>query len=313
MRRAGIITVLALLPATLLANEVTRARYLMGTICEVSVPATARADEQVNAAFDEASRIEAMLSTWRETSELSRVNAGAKPSTELRALLVTVLQQARETNGAFNPLIRPLIDAWGTRGSVHVPTDDAKTSARNATSLVNAVITSDSIALTNGAAFEEGAFGKGYAIDRMLDVLREHGAASALVDFGGQLGAFGETRDVSIADPEQRKTAFADLTLMNESISTSSGSEKTFVANGKRVTHIIDPRSGDALPPRGSVSVIHRSALTADILSTALYVMGPDAGLAWARQHGVTAIFITPDRALTSSAPGHGLTIRKKD
>ena len=119
--------------------------------------------------------------------------------------------------------------------------------------------------------------------------------------------------ELLIGHPEQRKNAFADLTLTNESISTSSGSEKTFITNGKRVTHIIDPRSGDALPPRGSVSVIHRSALTADILSTALYVMGPEAGLAWARQHGITAVFITPDRALTSSAPGLGLTIRKKD
>lgn len=311
MRTARIFTVLALLPATILAAEVTRARFLMGTICEVYVPATARADEQANAAFDEAARVEAMLSTWRSTSELSRVNAGAKPSPELHALLATTVKQAHETNDAFNPIMRPLIDAWGTRGEAHVPSDDAKRAAIAATSLDN--IDATTLALTNGAQFEEGAFGKGYAIDRMLAVLREHGATSALVDFGGQLGAFGETRAVSIADPESRKTPFADLTLTNESISTSSGSEKSFVVSGRRITHIIDPRTGDALPPRGSVSVIHSSALTADILSTALYVMGPDAGVEWARKHGITALFITPDRALITSSPRHGVTIRKKD
>jgi thiamine biosynthesis lipoprotein len=309
MKTARIILVLALLPAALLANEFTRARYLMGTTCEVSVPASERADEQIKAAFDEASRIEAMLSTWRDDSELARVNRGATPSRELHAVLLETIAYAHTTNGAFNPLIRPLIDAWGTRGTAHVPTDEAKRAAIAATSLDNV----DGTTLKNGAKFEEGAWGKGYAIDRMLDAIRARGAASARINFGGQLGAFGYAITVSIADPAQRNIAFADLTLDNESISTSSGSEKTFVVNGRSVTHIIDPRSGNALPPRGSVSVIHKSALTADILSTALYVMGAEEGVEWARKHDITAIFITPDRALISSSPGHGLTIRKKD
>ena len=136
--------------------------------------------------------------------------------------------------------------------------------------------------------YEEGAFGKGYAIDRMLDVL---GASDAIINFGGQLGVRG-AHLVTIADPENRAKPVLELTIRDASISTSSGSEKTFVAGGRRFSHILDPRTGQALPPRGSVSVIAADALTADILSTALYVMGPETGLRWAREHGVTTIFI---------------------
>lgn len=303
MTYARVVAILALLPAALLANDVTRARYLMGTTCEVSVAESPRADEQIAAAFDEASRIEAMLSTWRDTSELARVNRGevSRPSRELYALLVDVTEQARATGGAFDPLIRPLLDAWDTRGNGRVPSDGERHDALLRASIDNVSFVDGEIALRNGAAFEEGGFGKGYAIDRMLAVLRARGATSALINFGGQLAAFGAPRDVTIAHPEHRDVPRHTLTLTNESLSTSSGSEKTFVVDGRRITHILDPRDGNALPPRGSVSVLHASALTADVLSTALYVMGAEAGIRWARAHDVAAIFISPAGEITQT------------
>jgi thiamine biosynthesis lipoprotein len=217
-----------------------------------------------------------MLSTWRDDSELARVNRGATPSPELATLLQTVMQWSRETGGAFNPRIRPLIDLWRTREEGAVPSAEA----------IRAALA------TPDAPIEEGGFGKGYAIDRMLDVLRARGAASATINFGGQIGAFGPAQTVAIADPRHRDRPIREVVIENESLSTSSGSEKTFVVSGRTFTHIFDPRTGEALPPHGSVSVIHSSALVADILSTALYVMGPEAGQAWARAHGVVAIFI---------------------
>ena len=95
---------------------------------------------------------------------------------------------------------------------------------------------------------------------------------------------------VTIADPLHRDRAVVALTIHDASLSTSSGSEKSFVVNGRRFTHILDPRTGEALPPRGSVSVIARNATEADILSTALYVMGRDEGLRWANEHAVAAL-----------------------
>ncbi|HET7435598.1 MAG TPA: FAD:protein FMN transferase, partial [Thermoanaerobaculia bacterium] len=149
----------------------------------------------------------------------------------------------------------------------------------------------DPFALCNNAQIEEGAFGKGYALDRML--ARIH-SREALIDFGGQLAMRG-TYEVSIADPARRDEPVLAFTMSDGSLSTSSGSEKP--------GHILDPRDGQSLPPRGSVSVIANDALTADILSTALYVLGEDDGLRWANDRGIAAIFIAPNRTIRLSAP----------
>jgi thiamine biosynthesis lipoprotein len=280
MRAAWIVLVATVISVGTAQAAVThRARFLMGTVCEVTL-ASADADE-IDQAFAEAERVEAMLSTWREESELSRVNRGAaQPSAELRMLLDTALDWSRRTNGTFNPRVKSLIDVWQSRGEGTLP----------ATSAIAAALQS--------AQIEEGAFGKGYAIDRMLARISTRGA---MINFGGQIAARGTLR-VTIADPTDRQRAILGFTLRDASLSTSSGSEKTFVVAGHTYSHLLDPRSGQALPPRGSASAIADQALVADILSTALYVMGEDEGLRWADANGVAAIFITPTRHIRLSA-----------
>jgi thiamine biosynthesis lipoprotein len=266
----------------------------MGTVCEITVPDNDA--RYIDEAFAEGKRVESMISTWRDDSMLARVNAGenAVLTQELAFDLATTVKWARETGGAFNPLIRPLIDAWKTREGGAVPTQATIDAALKRTNLANVdMLPSGAIVLRNGAVFEEGGWGKGLAIDRMLNVFRKHGAMRARINFGGQIGKFGEQPFVTIADPQQRDKPAVGLPLAKQSISTSSGSEKVFNVGGRTFTHLIDPRSGVALPPRGSVSVIENSAFLADILSTALYVMGADAGLAWAHDHKINAIFIT--------------------
>ncbi|HEX9163336.1 MAG TPA: FAD:protein FMN transferase [Thermoanaerobaculia bacterium] len=281
MRAATALIALTLVPITAASAEIARARYLMGTVCEIAVDGDAK---QIDAAFAEAARIERMLSTWRDDSELVRVNRGQAASPELRGLLDSVIAWRERTGGAFEPQVRPLIDAWRTRADGALPSHDA----------IEGALAS----IRSGrAAFEEGGFGKGYALDRMLSVVD---APRAMINFGGQIAVRGDYR-VAIADPEQRDVATVNVTLRDASLSTSSGSEKSFVVNGRRFTHIIDPRTGEALPPRGSVSVIARDALTADVLSTALYVMGPDEGLRWANAHGVAALFITSSHQIVRS------------
>jgi FAD:protein FMN transferase len=281
MRTAA--TILAALAAVVPVNSdagvAQRARYLMGTVCEVAVPAAGKAS--IENAFAEAKRIEEMLSTWIDESELSRLNRGAHaPSNELRALLETADAWSRRTNGAFDPRIKSLIEVWKTREDGALPNRGA-------------------IALAmQSRKWEEGAFGKGYALDRMLAKLD---AAEAMIDFGGQVVVRGELR-VTIADPADRRRPLVALTMRDASLSTSSGSEKTFEVEGRRFSHILDPRTGEALPPRGSVSVLAGDALTADILSTALYVMGEDEGLRWADANGVAAIFINTQRTIRLSA-----------
>jgi thiamine biosynthesis lipoprotein len=269
MIQAAFIVALALVPTI-------NARYAMGTVCEVASHDPAA----IEAAFAEAKRIESMLTTWTEDSELARVNRGeASPSPELQALLDQTLDWSKRTQRAFDPRVKALIDAWKLRSEGTLPSSSAIAKALHQTQI------------------EEGAFGKGYAIDRMFALQ----PSVTMINFGGQIAVRGPL-EVSVADPADRARPVLALELRDASISTSSGSEKTFAVDGRRFSHILDPRTGEALPPRGSVSVIAREALTADILSTALYVMGEDDGLRWADANGVAAIFITSNRNVRLSA-----------
>ena len=249
MRTAAIIAALAVVAPTT-SEASSRARYLMGTVCEVTVEGD-DADAQAEKAFAEAKRIELMLSTWIDDSELVRVNRGAPPGRELRALLDRAAEWSNKTRGAFDPRWRER--AFGDKG------------------------------------YEAGAFGKGYALDRMLALT--HGAA--VLDFGGQLLVRG-SHEVAISSPRDRQHPVLAFTLTDASLSTSSASEQP--------GHIYDPRTGKSLAARGSVSVIAGDAMTADILSTALYVMGEDEGLRWADAHGVAAIFINDANQIRLSA-----------
>jgi len=287
---AALLVTLAAVP--LMAGEVggtltpvvRRAQYLMGTTCEITV--ASRDAAMIDPAFAEAKRIESMLSTWNQDSDLSRLNRGElrEPPAELRDLLAQTMEWSRRTNGAFDPRIKALVDVWKTRGEGAIPGKAAIAAA------------------LARHEWEEGGFGKGYALDRMLATLK---TSDAMINFGGQIAVRGAFY-VSIADPARRNKSVVGLTLANASLSTSSASEKTFEVSDKngtqRFSHIFDPRTGQALPPRGSVSVVADEALTADILSTALYVMGEDEGLRWADANGVAAIFITPTHQVRPSA-----------
>lgn len=233
--------------AALLLAAVVRMQYLMGTTCEIS----AQSETQIEAAFAEAKRIEGMLSTWVDDSELIRVNRGAEPGPELRTLLDRAGEWSKKTGGAFDPRWREKVH--GEKG------------------------------------YEAGAFGKGYALDRMLALTK----GEATIDFGGQLIVRG-SRGVAIAAPDDRARPVLELILTDASLSTSGNSEQP--------GHIHDPRTGKSHPGRGSVSVIARDAMTADILSTALFVMGDEEGLRWADAHGVAAIFITEAKTVRRSA-----------
>jgi thiamine biosynthesis lipoprotein len=288
----------------------TRAQMLMGTTCEITVPdSDAR---YIDEAFAEAARVEKMISTWRPDSELSQLNAGTLKSVsgELRGVLMGTIDWAKTTGGTFNPLVRPFIDAWKTRDGGAIPTKEQIEDAKKRAALTNVDMSkSGTLTIRNGAQFEEGAWGKGYAIERMLGAFRRHGTPNVVINFGGQIGRYGTQPYVTIADPEKRDTPVLGILLGQESISTSSGSEKAFHVGGRTFTHIIDPRTGQALPPRGSVSVLYKSAFAADVLSTALYVMGPEEGVKWARAHEVQAIFITDKNEILTSMPMPSLQV----
>lgn len=283
--------------------ETERTRYLMGTLCTITLPsAHAAAAER---AFDEIARVESLISTWRDDTELSRVNAlpaGGRMtvSPELAALLQTTIDWSEQTGGAFNPLLGTLIDAYGVRTKFRIPSAHVVQVAIAESDVDNVRIEGGGVAKNADARFEEGGFGKGFALDRAIAVLKNAGVPYATIDFGGQVVWFGAgSRDVGIAHPLKRHEEAVVISVPAGSVATSAGTEQTFEIDGERYTHIIDPRTGKPLPPAGSVTVYADSAIEADILSTALFVMGPVEGVRWADAHGVVAIFVVPhDREL---------------
>ena len=237
---------------------------VMGTTLDLVVRMKYRDDALAasEAALAEIRRVEALLTTWKPGGELWRVNDGApgKPvivSPELAQLLATDLAWVPRTRGAFDPTIFPLIRAWDLRGKGRIPTSVELSAARKASGVDHFRVDVSAHAVTRlsaDAGIDEGAWGKGYALELADRVLRKAGVAGAVLDLGGQVLAVGSDANerpwrIPVADPRDRQKTVAELGLANLSASTSGNSERGRVVDGRRVGHILDPRTGE--PARG--------------------------------------------------------------
>jgi thiamine biosynthesis lipoprotein len=242
-------------------------------------------------ALAESTRIEAACSTWDPASAWSRLNVAAGAPVPLAQEWIELLDQIqtwnRRTDGAFDPVLMALLQAWGTRQGGRVPDSETLVAARLASGSALLVLDRNrgTARLSHPkAGVEEGGFLKGYALDAMK---RAAGVPAGWMDFGGQILAWGRPLQVAIADPQDRQRLRCTVVLDAASLSSSGTSE--------RGRHILDPRSGEPCVAWGSTAVVAGDALTADVLSTALYVMGPKAGLDWAERHQVAAAFLLND------------------
>ncbi|HEX6063506.1 MAG TPA: FAD:protein FMN transferase [Longimicrobiales bacterium] len=272
---------------------VERQVLLMGTTLTAAVCAqtSAAALAASEAVFGEVRRLEGVLSSWTADSEIGRLNqpAGAGRvaiSGELYGLLNEAGGWVKETAGAFDPAVGALVDAWQLRGAGRVPSPAELEAALALTGWRHFEL-ADSPFVVRGPRgwwLDTGGFGKGAALRGAALLLKQAGVHSAELDFGGQLLVLGKEQIVAVADPRERMRGVVRLRARDVSVSTSSQSE--------RAHHIIDPRSGLPVPAWGSVTVVAGDALTADVLSTALFVMGPRAALAWARHRDDVAVLV---------------------
>ena len=247
---------------------------------------------------------EASLSTWRADSVLGALNRqpvdepfGLPPA--LCGLWPRLARWHRVTGGAFDPAVGRLVEAWGLRSGGAAPSPDALRAARGATGFAHFRFDSETCRVTRTAAatLDAGAFGKGEALRRLVaGSSRGH---PWMVDFGGQIAVGGKAAaegwPVAVAHPARRHQAALALTLATGSLATSGASERSRVVDGRPVAHILDPRTGQPVHRPESVTVWHENPLAADVLSTALYVMGADEGLNYAGRHGIAALFLIPD------------------
>jgi thiamine biosynthesis lipoprotein len=268
---------------------------VMGTTLDLVVRMKYR-DEALAAsesALAEIRRVESLLTTWKPGGELWRVDEAApgKPvavSSELAELLRTEFAWVPRTQGAFDPTVLPLVRAWDLRGKGRIPAPAALAAARKASGVGHFRIDASGHSVTRlapDAGIDEGAWGKGYALELAGRVLGKAGVAGAVLDLGGQVLAVGSDANerpwrVPVADPRDRQKTVVELGLANLSASTSGNSERSRVVDERRIGHILDPRTGEPAADFGSVTVVAPSALVADILSTAFFVLGPEKGLA---------------------------------
>jgi FAD:protein FMN transferase len=267
--------------------RVERRLVMMGTELTLAVegddrPAALAAGERAVRALE---ATEARLSTWRADSELARLNRAApgEPvaiSAETAADLTAARRCWRDTGGAFDPTVGALVAAWGVRDGGRVPAPAERRAALAATGM-------DGVALAAAGARREraglvldaGGFGKGTGLDRALAALPGPGVRRAWLDLGGQVAVWraddeAEGWRLALADPDDRARPVVAVDFAAGSLATSGTSE--------RGRHILDPRSGRPAADFGSLTVWAPEAARADCLSTGLYVLGPQAALAWA-------------------------------
>ncbi len=260
----------------------------MGTVLGLSVSGRDRdaALEVSEAAVLEIARVEEQLTTWRPGGPLERLNAARAGQTvpvggEVAALLAEVLLWSQRTERAFDPTVLPLVRAWDLRGTGRLPAQADLARALAATGPERFGIDPSgggARRLSPDAGIDEGAWGKGYALDRAIAELRRAGVSEALLDLGGQVSVIGRA-SVAVADPRDRARVAASLPIADESVSTSGDSERGLLVGGRLIGHLLDPRTGRPATDFGSATAVAPSGLAADILSTAFFVLGPEKGL----------------------------------
>ena len=276
---------------------VQRSRTSMGSPVDLSAWTSrdAAAVAAFEAAFDEFDRLDRLLSVWREGSDVLRLNAAAgrgpvPVSRDTLAVLKQALQASEWTGGKFDVTFGALSDVWKFD---HDQDDRIPTRAEIAARLP--LVDYRAIALDEAAGTAElkragvrvhlGGVGKGYAVDRAVAILRSRGLTDFMVQSGGDLYVGGHKGNLpwrlGVRDP--RGTAdkiFATLELSDATFSTSGDYERFFIQDGVRYHHLLDPDSGQ--PARGarSVTIVAQTSVVADVLSTGVFVAGPDAGMA---------------------------------
>ena len=270
------------------------------------------------AVFAEFDRLDALLSVWKPGSDVLRINAAAGRSpVHVSVETIDVLQAAHTvstwTNGKFDVTFGALTDVWKFDHDKdnRVPTA-AEINARLPLVDDRAVIV-DAAARTAfiakpGMRIHLGGIGKGYAVDRAVAMLRASGLRDFMVQFGGDLYVAGRAGDapwrLGINDPRgAANDSFATLELTDATFSTSGDYERFFIANGERYHHILDPDGGQ--PARGcrSVTIVAKSAVWADGLSTGVFILGPHTGMELVeRLPDVEAVIVSADNEVLVSS-----------
>ncbi|KAF1718723.1 thiamine biosynthesis protein ApbE [Pseudoxanthomonas yeongjuensis] len=285
----------------------------MGTSWCVKLVASPRADSHVlHAGIQQRlDRVVAQMSNWEADSDLGRFNRSAAGSwhrlpEEFFEVLSYALEIARDSEGAYDPTIGALVEAWGFGPAQHahaIPADIALSTARADAGWQRLILDAEkSSALQPGRLqLDLSAIAKGYGVDLVARHLRDIGIAAALVEVGGELYGYGRKPDDSAwqvlveASPDEDAVDATDprvIALDGIAIATSGDHWHAFEQQGMRYSHTLDPRTGKPVEHApAAVTVIADDAMRADAWATALTVMGATAGFELAQSRNLAARF----------------------
>jgi thiamine biosynthesis lipoprotein len=271
-------------------------------------------------AFDEIDRIEQLLSNYRESSELSRINqsAAAAPITtdaEMMSFLTQAAYWSSVSDGAFDLTVGRLMKAWGFyRHQGRVPPAAELQSLRSSTGWqkVELNTANHTVQFTAaGVELDPGGIGKGFAVDAAVRILKDDGVQAALLSAGSStLYAMGAPPHrngwrVVVPGPLPLHRKLSTIILHNESLSSADCTQKNFIVDGHRYCHIMDPRTMQPVEGRVQVSIVHPSATASDALSNVLFVQTPQQSLqtlaAYAPQARALIVSVSKKHAVCSA------------
>ncbi len=254
-----------------------------------------------------------------QPGKLTTINAGLASlqpvavGADMLPLLTEANRMARLSNNLFNPVIGGLIALWGFQGNPLPPgttPDPAVIDAwlKQAPTVDDITIEGNRIRSRNpAAAYDLGGFAKGYALDRVVEMLHARGIGNAIINAGGNLRAIGRHGNrpwnIGIRNPRGAGLLAGIRCNDNCSVLTSGDYERLFEVNGHRYHHILDPRTGYPATGTEAVTVVHESAALADAASTALFVAGTEQWLTIARQMGIDRALLVDSKGVIHMTP----------
>lgn len=258
--------------------------FCMDTVMDIQVWGV-DADLIAGNLIDTLQDLETQWDAGSDTSAIAALNRGETLNDEQQDLVDRIEALAQRTGGAFDPRLYAVTEAWGfPTGEFRIPTQEE----------LDAALAQQS--------WDLGAAIKGYAGDVCVELLKQTDAKRAMLDLGGNIQTYGEKSDgspwkIGIRSPRDSGTVGTVCVTGTMSIVTSGDYQRYFEQDGQRYCHIFDPETGcPADSGLASVTVICESGLTADILSTALFVMGlEEASEFWRESSDFEAIFITTE------------------
>jgi thiamine biosynthesis lipoprotein len=298
-----------------LAQQIFKKKQiLLGSPFEITVVAkdSVEGNYFTTLAIDEVKRIENLISDWIPTTQISKVNqnAGIQPvkvDQEVYDLVERAIKISKLTSGAFDISYASMDKIWKFDGSMkEMPSEDAIKKSVEKVGYQNIILNSKdtTIFLKNkGMKLGLGGIGQGYIADKIKVLFQLKGCKSGLVNVSGDINAWGKQPDgqswtVGIVNPLNKNKVFATFPLDDSAVETSGSYEKYVTFNGKRYSHIIDPRTGYPATGIVSVSVFAKQTEIADALATGIFVLGVEVGLDLVNQLKGIGCIIVDDKGV---------------